>query len=173
LHKNLVHISQKSSFVFVTFRTKDSIDEYVQNLVTQDIKTNKLQYLIDKHLDNSKNGAYLDGKVLQLTKNHLLKLDKNLCEILSFIIMPNHIHLLLVQKSSLDKIMKHIKGGLAFLINKELGKSGAFWQKDYFDKTIRDDEHLAKTLEYIKNNALKAGLIDSEERFYFNEDVEF
>ena len=167
-----MHISQKNSFVFITFRTKDSIDEYVQKLTTQDIKTNRLQYLIDKHLDNSKNGVYLNDKILKLTKNYLLNFDKNLCTILSFSIMPNHIHILLVQKTSLDKIMKQIKGGLAFLINKELGKSGAFWQKDYFDKTIRDDEHLAKTLKYIKNNAIKAELVDAKERFYFNKDVE-
>jgi len=37
---------------------------------------------------------------------------------------------------------------------------------------MSDNEHLVKTLEYIKNNPLKAGLGDSKERFYFNEEVE-
>ncbi len=77
---------------------------------------------------------------------------------------------LLVQYQELAKVMQKIKGGLSFLINKELQRKGTFWQKDYFDKVIRDERHLETVLKYIKNNAIKAGLSDADERFYICED---
>lgn len=80
--------------------------------------------------------------------------------------MPNHIHILLIQNNDLAKIMQLIKGGLSFLINKKLDIPGPLWQKDYFDKGIRDEEHFNLTYKYIKNNALKAGLLDADMRFY-------
>ena len=171
MHKKLSHISQEGSFIFVTFRTQDSIDKYIQNLSSQNLPNNKLHYLIDKHLDSSTDGAYLYKEALKLTKEYLLHIESELCEIVAFSIMPNHIHLLIIEKKPLASIMKQIKGALAFKLNKELQREGKFWQKAYFDKTIRDEKHLSTTLEYIQNNALKAGLSDADERFYFNEDV--
>jgi REP element-mobilizing transposase RayT len=53
------------------------------------------------------------------------------------------------------------------MINKKLNKSGTFWQKDYFDKAIRDDKHFEVVLEYVKNNAYKAGLSDADDRFVY------
>ena len=135
-------------------------------LSNKTIETKKIQYSIDKYLDNSKNGAYLNAEVIDLVKEYLLKIDESLCKIIAFSIMPNHIHILLVQNGELAKIVQHIKGGLAFHINKELGKSGSLWQKDYFDKAIRDEKHFGVTYEYIKNNALKAGLFDADRRFF-------
>jgi len=167
-HTNLPHISKSGLYQFVTFRTKDSTDEYILKLASQqNIKTKQLQYQIDKYLDNSKKGVYLNADVLKLTKKYLLDLDKNMCEIVAFSIMPNHIHLILIQHNSLPKIMQKIKGSLGFMINKKLNKSGNFWQKDYFDKAIRDDEHFKVVLEYVKNNAYKAGLRDADDRFVY------
>jgi len=167
MHTNLPHINQTSHYQFITFRTKDSTDEFVKNLLSnKTVETKKLQYSIDKYLDNSQNGAYLNDKVIDLAREYLLNVEKSLSEIIAFSIMPNHIHVLLVQNAELAKIVQQIKGGLSFLINKELGKSGPLWQKDYFDKAIRDEKHFKITYEYIKNNAVKANLSDAERRFY-------
>lgn len=167
MHSNLPHINQKSHYQFITFRTKDSTDAFVQKLLAQNnIQTKILQYQIDNYLDNSQSGAYLNGRVIELTKNHLLHIDEDICKIVAFSIMPNHMHILLVQHAELAKIVQQIKGGLSFVINKELGKKGPLWQKDYFDKGVRDERHFGVIYEYIKNNALKAGLRDADERFY-------
>ena len=37
--------------------------------------------------------------------------------------------------------MQKLKGGLAFKFNKHLGLKGGFWERDYFDKAIRDERH--------------------------------
>jgi len=130
------------------------------------ISTKSQQYELDNYLDKSSQGAYLNGAVIELVKQYLLEMDESLCEVIAFSIMPNHIHILLVQEVELAKIVQQIKGGLSFLINKLLKKSGALWQKDYFDKAIRDEKHFNLVYAYIKNNAIKAGLEDSENRFY-------
>jgi REP element-mobilizing transposase RayT len=167
-HKNLPHISKPGLYQFITFRTNDSTDEYILKLsLEKNIKTKQLQYQIDKHLDNSNKGAYLNADILKLTKEYLLNLDKDMCEVVAFSIMPNHIHLILIQKHTLSKIIQKIKGSLGFMINKKLNKSGTFWQKDYFDKAIRDDKHFEVVLEYVKNNAYKAGLSDADDRFVY------
>lgn len=62
--------------------------------------------------------------------------------------------------------MQKIKGALAFQINKLLSRKGHFWEKSYFDKAIRDEGHFNTVYEYIKNNADKANLSDTDIRFY-------
>jgi len=34
-----------------------------------------------------------------------------------------------------------------------------FWQADYFDRYIRDQEHYRMVVRYIENNPVKAGLV--------------
>ena len=167
MHSNLPHINQKFHYQFITFRTKDSTDAFVQKLLSRNnIQTKVQQYQLDEYLGSSISGAYLNAKVIDVVKTYLLAIDKSLCDVIAFSIMPNHVHILFVQNDDISKIVQHIKGGLSFVVNKELKKSGVLWQKDYFDKGIRDEKHFNLVYEYIKNNALKAGLKDADSRFY-------
>ncbi|OQK16287.1 hypothetical protein AU255_14445 [Methyloprofundus sedimenti] len=61
---------------------------------------------------------------------------------------------------------KRIKGGSALLVNKYLARHGKLWERDYFDKVIRDERHFVLTYNYIRNNAVKADLKDAQQRFY-------
>lgn len=42
-------------------------------------------------------------------------------------------------------------------------RKGALWQKESFDKTIRDDKHLYRAIEYTLNNPVVAGLVKNRE----------
>ena len=42
--------------------------------------------------------------------------------------------------------------------NRILGRTGGFWMEEYYDRYIRDDNHLQKTINYILNNPANAGL---------------
>jgi hypothetical protein len=53
-------------------------------------------------------------------------------------------------------------------INKLLGRSGRLWQPDYFDRFIRDADHLDRALLYIEHNPVKAGLVQRPEEFRFS-----
>jgi REP element-mobilizing transposase RayT len=43
--------------------------------------------------------------------------------------------------------------------NKISGRNGQFWMVDYFDRYMRNENHLIYTIEYIEQNPVKAGLI--------------
>src|SRR3981081_4088403 len=42
--------------------------------------------------------------------------------------------------------------------NSDIGRTGAFWQDDYWDRFIRNEDHFAATESYIDLNPVKAGL---------------
>jgi len=150
----------------VTFRTKDSVDEYLLKLQNSFDENKILQQKIDTYLDNSNNGAYLYGEVLEKLKEYIHSKDKDIYELVAYSIMPNHVHILFKEIKELSECMRVLKGGSSYAINRLLNKKGNFWTKDYYDKLIRDEKHFEVVYNYIKNNAIKAELKDAKERFY-------
>jgi REP element-mobilizing transposase RayT len=74
--------------------------------------------------------------------------------------MPNHIHALIqVWRTPLAKILKDLKSYTAKEANRVLQREGTFWEEDYFDRYIRDEEHFRRVVGYIENNPVKAGLV--------------
>jgi len=162
----LPHIDALGYYQFVTFRTNDSVDGYVNKLLSQkDLKISLKQYKIDIYLDSSTKGAYLNGSILKYLYDFIKMHNKVIYELVCFVVMPNHIHILFKQIESLPQTIKTLKAKSAKDINTLLQKSGKFWASGYYDKVIRDDEHFRKVYNYIQNNALKAGL-GLEGRFY-------
>ena len=165
-HTNLPHINLDGYYQFVTFRTRDSIDNYLKKLHDLDDSNHIKQYKIDNYLDNSKRGAFLNDEIINDIKKYFLSYNKKLYQLIALAIMPNHIHILFKQIDELSNIIRILKGGSANLINKRLNKKGKVWSSDYYDKLIRDEKHFYIVYEYIKNNPIKADLIDYEDRFY-------
>jgi putative transposase len=81
-------------------------------------------------------------------------------EQLCWVVMPNHIHVVCMPKESwrLEDIVHAWKSFTAHALNKHLGRTGGIWQKDYFDRIIRDEDHLRKVIRYVRNNPVKARL---------------
>ncbi|NNF32631.1 MAG: hypothetical protein HKN68_00870 [Saprospiraceae bacterium] len=106
----------------------------------------------------------------------LKQYDKKYYDLYAYTIMPNHVHFLIdtaIQSKyindptekdmvtgykSLPSIMNLIKGGSSRACNKLLNRKGAFWARDYYDRTIRNDNHWNNTIHYIINNPIKAGI---------------
>ena len=83
---------------------------------------------------------------------------------ISFVVMPNHVHALFVQNTdwSLEKLIHSWKRFITRQINKLLERQGSFWQRDYFDRLVRDEKHLANCIRYIRRNPEKANLSSNE-----------
>ena len=90
------------------------------------------------------------------------------CSQIAWVIMPNHVHVLFLLNGAwaLEDMVHSWKLYSALKINKLLGKSGALWQKDYFDRLVRDREHFANCVRYIRRNPLKSKLRDGEYTLY-------
>ncbi len=56
--------------------------------------------------------------------------------------------------------MMSMKRHTALEANKLLGRIGPFWQDESYDHVIRDAEDLARIIEYVLDNPVKAGLVD-------------
>jgi len=81
----------------------------------------------------------------------------------SWVLMPNHVHLLLTPGDALPRQIAWIKGRTAFEANRILKRSGSFWAKDYFDRWIRNRNEWEKVVRYVEQNPVKAGLCKAPE----------
>jgi putative transposase len=92
---------------------------------------------------------------------------------IAWVIMPNHVHVLFVLKDgqALEKVVQNWKRRSAREINLALARSGTFWQKDYFDRLVRDQDHFANCVRYIRRNPAKAKLREGEYTLYESEMV--
>jgi REP element-mobilizing transposase RayT len=162
----LPHIDLIGYYQFVTFRTHDSLDEFIKKIRSEEISSRKQEYKIDQYIDQSSKGAYLNNEVLKYLYRYFVEQDQSLYDLVAFTIMPNHVHILFKQNIELPQIMQRIKGATAFAINKILDRKGIFWEENYYDKVIRDEAHFAQVYDYIKYNAYKANIKNAKERFY-------
>jgi putative DNA methylase len=77
----------------------------------------------------------------------------------AFVVMPNHIHLLLTACIALPKLTKSIKGITAKRANQLLGHTGqSFWQEESYDHLVRDGGEFQRIRLYIENNPVRTGL---------------
>jgi putative transposase len=77
----------------------------------------------------------------------------------AFVIMPDHLHLLITPTESVEKSVQLIKGGFSFPAKKELEWNGEIWQPGFTDHRIRDEDDWARHLEYIRTNPIEARLV--------------
>lgn len=161
----LPHFDGGEIFQFITFRLADSLPKKVldgwkieleQNLITEI----EYQRKLDKYLDNGYGECHLkDKRIAEMIEETLLLFDGKKYKLIAWILMPNHVHLLLKPNEtfSLAEIMHSIKSYTSHEANRILGRKGQFWNKEYFDRFIRNYEHFIKTIAYIENNPVKAG----------------
>src|SRR5262245_44644841 len=60
---------------------------------------------------------------------------------------------------SLAKITHRIKRRSARESNKLLGRTGDFWEHESYDHWIRAQEEWQRTIAYVRNNPVSAGLV--------------
>lgn len=81
----------------------------------------------------------------------------------AWVIMPNHVHMLIEPCVPMAEITKSIKGRTARQANLLLARTGKhFWQDESFDHWIRDEAEFAKVKKYIERNPVVAGLVGRE-----------
>lgn len=96
--------------------------------------------------------------------------DKGWIYLFSFVIMPDHLHLLVVPrgKKNMSQIMQSIKGYSAFLINRLNGSRGSIWQRGFRDLTIPSIKALEDKIRYVHNNPVVRGLVDYPEEYRYS-----
>jgi REP-associated tyrosine transposase len=77
-----------------------------------------------------------------------------------FVVMPNHVHLLvgLVGDTDIEQQCYSWKKFSAARLNRVLGRKGRFWQEESFDHLVRTPDHFERFRHYIQMNGPNAGL---------------
>jgi len=86
-------------------------------------------------------------------------------ELHAYVVMPNHIHLLITPLVPVSKIMRSLKKLTAREGNRILGLTGPFWQDESYDRLVRDETEFERIAHYIESNPVKAGLAPTPEEF--------
>jgi putative transposase len=175
----LPHWQQEGAVYFVTFRLADSVPSSLLNQWRDEregwlrVHLEPWSFEIEREYHQRFSGAierWLDeGHGACLLRRHdcaeivaetLRHFEGERVMMISFAVMPNHVHALFVQNPEwpLEKLIRSWKGFTARQLNKLLGRSGNFWQRDYFDRLVRDEKHFANCVRYVRINREKAHL---------------
>jgi putative DNA methylase len=74
-------------------------------------------------------------------------------ELHAYVIMPNHVHILITPQVPLAKVMQSLKRHTAREGNRMLGFSNQrFWQDESYDRLVRDLEEFERIRRYIEMN---------------------
>jgi REP element-mobilizing transposase RayT len=123
------------------------------------------QYFLsmEKHLDGGFGQCRLaDSRAAGVVVAELHALAEWHVKVPHYSIMPNHWHALLEPRPdctrALGEIMRRVKGRTARTINAVFGSAGAFWQREWFDRWMRNEGERERCVRYIQNNPVKAGI---------------
>jgi putative transposase len=103
-------------------------------------------------------------ELAEVVARSLLHFDGRRYHMGDFVVMPNHVHLLvgLLGDTSLTALCYSWKKYTATQVHRRLGRRGHFWQGESFDHLVRSPEQFAYLQQYIADNPKKAGLREGE-----------
>ena len=86
-----------------------------------------------------------------------------------FVVMPNHLHLLITPGSStsLERAMQLIKGGSSYEIHRLRGTYSQVWQSGFHESRVRDSHDYKSKADYIFYNPVVAKLVDRPDEWLF------
>jgi putative transposase len=165
---------------FVTFRLEDSMPsshrgEWEHLLKIEDARDRRIQ--LEEYLDRGVGKCRLrETEIAQLTEHSLLHFHNQRYELLAWCIMPNHVHVLIhVWKTPLGKVIRSWKQFVETALRTDLTTRRAgrpalqsFWQREYWDTFMRNEDQEKKAIKYIEGNPVKARLCRATDDWVFS-----
>lgn len=82
----------------------------------------------------------------------------------AFVVMPNHVHILVEAGIEAVRFLRGLKGATARAANSILHRTGRpFWQDESFDHWVRNGKEFERIQAYIERNPVSAGLVEKAE----------
>jgi len=188
----LPHFHGDNAIQAITYRLADSLPSHV----LEDLKR-ELENLPAEHRDRRRReriDAYLDAghgscvlarpECAQIVIDNWQHFDGQRYRLLAWVVMPNHVHVLIktIPAWPLDSILHSWKSYtskriLALLegdrpAGRRRSRAGEppalLWQREYWDRCVRDERHYAAVVDYIHHNPVKAGLAPTPEAWPFS-----
>jgi REP element-mobilizing transposase RayT len=161
--RHLPHWQPEGVAIFITWRLYGSFPGTVQ---APKQAAGKAFVVMDRDLDRAATGPrwLLDDSVAQCVVDALLygESQLHLYTLQAWVVMPNHVHILIDPQTTLPRITRSIKNYSAHQANAILGRTGEpFWQEESYDHWARSPAEFSKIIRYIEENPVKAGLVEN------------
>jgi putative transposase len=158
--RRLPHTAEIGRPLFVTWRLYGSLP---RNRSFPQAATSGHAFLImDRLLAEASAGPFYlkRADIAQMVVEAIQFRDPGQYVLHSFVVMPNHVHMLITPKISVAEIMQSLKRFTARQANRMLGLTGSpFWQDESYDRLVRSAEEFERIARYIEMNPVNAGLI--------------
>jgi REP element-mobilizing transposase RayT len=177
----LPHWEKAIAAYFVTFRLADSLPKAVlQKLAERKRMLVKAQHSgrqllpdekaalaelgarrVEELLDMGGGCCWLrEARVASMVANAIGFWDPTRYHLFAWCVMPNHVHVLFrsLPEYRLAKVVGAWKSYTAKVANRILERKGNFWEREYYDRLIRDSAEFGRALDYVKTNPERAGL---------------
>jgi putative transposase len=170
-HRRLPHLESDFEWLFATWCLYGSLPKALYPPADSPNAGQAFTWM-DKHLDTKADGPLhlrrpeIANAVIQtLHQGQAL----NYFDLAAWVIMPNHVHILINPHRPLPKILKSLKGHSAQLANKILNTTGQpFWQAETYEHWVRSKESYNRIHRYIENNPVKANLSPTPESYPYS-----
>jgi putative transposase len=114
---------------------------------------------------NNRESVFLDRqdyqKYLELLKVFTVK---HQAQVVSYCLMPNHVHLLIVPENheSLSQSVGITNLTYTQYFNQRYKRTGRIWQNRFFSCVVSKDAYFWSVVRYIEQNPVKAGIVKDE-----------
>ena len=166
--RRLPHIHAIGQPVFITWRLFGSLPP---SRPFPEATTHGQAFVtLDRLLDTAQTGPLYLGRpdiakmVVETLWYHNRRLEHY--QLHSYVVMPNHVHLLITPCVPVSKVMQSLKRFTARQGNRILGLTGQpFWQDESRDRLVRGVGEFDRIVRYIEGNPVGAGLAATPEGF--------
>ena len=90
--------------------------------------------------------------------------------LMAWVLMPDHWHGLIQLDTdiSLSPLIGKLKGASARILGQRHPHTRRVWQDSFHDRALRAEEDLQAVADYILNNPVRAGLVDTADAYEFS-----
>jgi REP element-mobilizing transposase RayT len=181
---HLPHWEAATATYFVTFRLADSLPQAALRRILfarEDIpataammgrsisepERKRLSKLharrIERYLDAGAGQCFLrNDAVARVVADSLRRFHGTRYQLFTWCVMPSHVHVVFqtLDGNVLPRILHSWKSFSAKQANQILRRSAEFWQREYYDRLIRDRAEFHRAVQYVVENPKKAGFKD-------------
>jgi putative transposase len=168
--RRLPHFHPEAKYLFLTWRLWGSLP--ARSSSDSNVYSTRGQAFVarDRILDRHNTGpVWLEQPpVANLVSSAIVVGDRqrHFYELCAWVVMPNHVHMLILPLVTVPILMRWLKGSTARGANRILDRTGQpFWQDESYDHYLRNCDRMDRTIAYIEENPVSAGLARSAEQW--------
>lgn len=168
--RNLPHWLPDEKAIFITWRLYGSLPKRQEPPSVKPVATSADEEFrkADAILDSADSGPHwlknpqIAAFIVGALQSGSAQFDRY--DLHAYVVMANHVHLLLTPKVELRRITRSLKGVTARQANQTLHRTGKpFWQDESFDHWVRNEVEFVQIRQYIEQNPVTVGLVERPE----------